>query len=486
MPTISKIGIIQNAPLTADLSGNLRQIVQGYRECLDHGAQLVIAAGDALCGHELLDLARRRSFLLHTRAALSALSQELGDVPLLLGAYTFLLDEGSGEIDEDSETTHPLPVPYLIEHDHVMELPEAEISDILGMKVYIDLDNLLVLPDPRQVDLMIRLPMQPWHPGSETEETRMSRWQARNCNAPIVYVHSVGTADGKLFAGGSHACLSQGKNLGRMPFFEAKSKVFNFKRKKAAETLLPTREELLCLALQRGIYDTVRNCGYSGICLDIDQKNAAILAALCIQALGRENVWALTFQHKKNRAEALGIRCKEIELDYLAQSTASLMGGANNAELRTRLAACMQMTLSEQRGLMMISSLSRNNAMLGEFTLYGESCGILAPFGNLYENEIDGIRRYLSSTHFPGLSKIPYHAENDTQHQIIRDLVDRNLPPSALLEGLGSRDYRENDVRFIQRKIAASAYKRSQLPLTLQLEPEDEHSHFPLSHRLND
>lgn len=80
-----KIGIIQSFPATADFSGNLRRIVQGYRECLDHGAELIIAPATALCGLAPLALTGRRSFMMQTRAALDALAAELGSVPLLLG-----------------------------------------------------------------------------------------------------------------------------------------------------------------------------------------------------------------------------------------------------------------------------------------------------------------------------------------------------------------------------------------------------------------
>ena len=67
--SIKKIGIIQNAPLPGDFSNNLRAIVQGYRECLDHGADIVVAPAAALCGLEPQSLATRSSFLAQTQAA---------------------------------------------------------------------------------------------------------------------------------------------------------------------------------------------------------------------------------------------------------------------------------------------------------------------------------------------------------------------------------------------------------------------------------
>ena len=70
-----KIGLIQNDPITADLSRNLRQIVQGYRECLEHGADIVVASAHALCGAGVKDLAKRISFLQQTEDAIETLGR---------------------------------------------------------------------------------------------------------------------------------------------------------------------------------------------------------------------------------------------------------------------------------------------------------------------------------------------------------------------------------------------------------------------------
>ena len=85
---ITKIGIIQIASLPGDFPNNLRAVVNGYRECLEHGAQLVVAPASAVCGLEPHSLARRDSFLAQTQDCLEKISKELGEVPMLLAAYS--------------------------------------------------------------------------------------------------------------------------------------------------------------------------------------------------------------------------------------------------------------------------------------------------------------------------------------------------------------------------------------------------------------
>ena len=82
-----KIGIIQTTPLTADFSNNVRQIIQGYRDCINHGATLVVASAYALCGAGAKDLASRTSFLQQAETAIEYLSSELGEVPLITASY---------------------------------------------------------------------------------------------------------------------------------------------------------------------------------------------------------------------------------------------------------------------------------------------------------------------------------------------------------------------------------------------------------------
>lgn len=500
MSRLSKIGIIQNAPLTADLSNNLRQIVQGYRECLEHGAQLVVAASDALCGHALQALAYRRTFLQQTQNALKTLAAELGDVPLLLGAYTFLFDDEpydpaiSPKIQDDfdlicngegdREKAAPTLVPFLLQHGSVTELFEGEVADIQGLQVYVDCDDMEILPDYHPLHLIVRLPSKPWYAGEEGEDDRTRSWESRQSGVPVIQVKSVGTADGRLYSGGSALYGSNGQVAERLPFFESHNRVLDLKRRSRTS---PDGEtgHILRKALVRGIRDTVRNNGYSGVSICMDQKNSPLLAALSILALGADNVWGVTFQGNAAMAEAMGISCRRINIDPVSAEAAACMPGTDSRELQSRIASAMQMTLAEQRGFMQMTALSRSEIMTGSFTLYGESCGYLAPLGSLYEEEICQLCTQLKPQ-FPSLASIPSEPENPELNLIIHDLADKNLSSTALLEGYGSADYKENDVRLVQRKIMASALKRSQFPMALHIEPDEEQLSYPISHRLND
>ncbi len=488
-----KAGMIQNAPLTADFPNNLRSIVQGYRECLDHGAELVVAPATALCGPHPGALASRRSFLRQTQAALEALSHELGRAPLLLGAYAPLFPDDEGDIIfADGECDSPLCgpdgkpcidlVPFLLEKDTVTELCDADVTEIDGHRVYVDICAGEVLPDDVDFDLLVHLADAPWHADAARQGEESLRWEARSNNAPVIHAQAVGTAGGHIYAGGSAICNAEGKTIMRLPFFETAARVADVCGAAHARAL-PRAEELLEQALIRGIRDSVHNNGYNSVCLPLDHANAPLLATLCAEALGASHVQGVSFGGSSSgthAAEALGISIQQLDAAPVLAAAQAKEGSA----LAKRLQAAMLSSHAEEAGHMLLCPLGRHEVMLGQFTLYGDSCGLLAPLGNLYRMDIHLLTQLLGERH-PGLSGTLAEPTHPEQDRIIHELADRNIAPSELLAN-NPILFPENDVRQIQRRLIAAALKRTQLPIILHVDAPSEQQEVPVCHRLND
>ncbi len=490
-----KIGIIQNAPLTADFPNNLRSIVQGYRDCLDHGAELVVAPATALCGPAPGALTTRRSFLNQTQAALEALSHELGDAPLLLGAYAPLFPEDADEWEAldysetpgqnaygpDSASCVDL-VPFLIEKDTVTELADAEVTDIAGVSAYVDICSGEVLPEEVDFDLLIHLADTAWHADAARQAEENRRWEARSNSVAVVYAQAVGTAGEYLYAGGSGIYTADGKTLLRLPFFETANRVADLASAPHSRAL-PRPEELLEQALMRGIRDSVHQNGYNTVCLPLNHPNAPLLAALCAEALGSANVRGISFAEDSpaaSTAKALGIEVEQLE-------TAPVLAAARvepSSPLATRLQAALMANHADEAGHMLLCPLGRHEIMLGQFTLYGESCGLIAPLGNLYQMDIHLLTQLMCERH-PGLAGTLAEPTHPEQDRIIHELADRNIAPSELLAN-NPILFPENDVRHVQRRIIASALKREQLPPLLHVDAPREQHEFPVCHRMND
>ena len=495
MTTISKIGLIQTAPLPGDFSNNLRAIVQGYRECLDHGAELIVAPASALCGLEPRDLANRSSFIHQTQNALDTLSRELGSAPLLLAAYTTVINDDelyvgiAGEDDAEDNTQwiqnnrSVVLTPYLLEKDSVTELENGSSVPIHGTQFYVDTSDEELLPD-EPFHFIVRLPDTPWYAGAAQDNEETRKWEASMAGCHVLCCRAVGTAGGNLYGGGSAIYTPDGAVLQRLPFFETAAKVIDCNRKPNA-LHLPDADELLSQALERGIRDSVRNNCFSGVCLPLDHPHSALLGVLCVEALGAANVCGISFDPENELAKKLGISCVSPQIDKLSDAAATTTGGEDSAALQERMRAAIAISHAESRGMMLLCPLGRREIMLGEFHMYGLSAGHIAPLGNLYDIDIFLLCKHFREQYsnvFGTLTEPPHSQAN----RIIHELIDLNTPPSALLREDRNYMFKENDVRLIQRKLVASAYKRTQLPLILRVDAPQQRLIFPLSHRLND
>lgn len=496
--SLKKIGIIQSRSLPGAFPDNLRQIVQGYRECLDHGANIVIAPLTALSGLASDDLKRRRSFLRQMEEAAETLAAELAitDTPLLTGYCINPLlslpdddDDNAWEMDDgllyDAEEedysmhTSVITVPCLIHRGTIRILTDGGTATIGDILCHVTSSGEESLPDG-DVDLIVHMPETPWHNLSTETETNIFSWESHASQVPVVCVHPVGSEAGQLFGGGS-ALYHQNKMAGLLPLFETACCTLRIPTSTKVTGIKPP--ELITQvekALLFGIRDTVQQQGYTGVCLSLDYPNSKLLAYLCVQALGADNVCGISFSGEKYP----GIKSIDIQADELMKLAGKLLNSNDDGALEQRLKASLMSTLAEDKRLMLLSTLDRHTIMLGDFTLYGESCGYLAPLGNLYR-----IDSFLLSRHIADKAPEMLHAiaepTQPEQDRIIHDLSERNISASDML--LNNRDgLQENTVRSIQRKLAASALKRTQLPLILRLAAPSEQLTIPLSNRLND
>lgn len=480
-----KVGIIQNSPRTADFSNNLRHIVQGYRACLDHGAELVVASAHALCGPGLYDLATRDSFRKQMKLALETLSRELGTAPLILGAYSTREEGDFAWEDEESSSFSPTLTPYFLENDVVEELTNGELLEWENRRIFITTQDTPVQPGLDSFDMIVHLGSEPWYAAMLQQEEIARQNEALNNEAAVVHAACVSTAESFVYGGGSGIYSPTGKTLMRLPWFDAESRVTDIAPPyREASTTKETEAATLARMLQQGIRDTVRQYGYGGVCLSMDSPNSTLLAALAIDALGSANVEGVSFGNGEDSARQLGISCRTLDIAPMLQQANELLGNEEEYTLKARIQASLLSTHSDSRGLLLLCPLSRREIMLGHFTLYGESCGMLAPLGNLYDMDLHMLQQEYRErySHIFGTLAEPEAPQKDI---ILHALADCNVSAGRFIRE-NNFGLEENEVHQVQRKLIASALKRSQLPFTLQVSAPDEQLRIPSAHRLND
>lgn len=490
-----KIGIIQNSPLTADFSGNIRQIIQGYRECADHGADLIIAPAFGLSGAQLKDLANRTSFLHQINDALEYMSQEVSGPPLLMASYISMHDLFMADFEDDEEIVFAsegtlstdenkgLLVPFLIEPGDITELEDSEMVYVNGMKVYVDLHDDNVVIDDMEPDLIVHLGTCPWYATSAQEFEARHRFEAQENEVPVISVKHVGASNGVIYGGGSAIYLPNGKTQTRLPFFTPMAKVCTIDGTITAKSL-PSEEELLSEALITGIRDTVKHSGYEGVCFDLDSPYSELMAILSAKALGSDKVYALNFSKKESAIASLGVSVKNIQLNDICKGIADSLDEAQDQDLEKRIQNTTLITYADSNGLMPLTSITRHDIMTGNFVLYGNAGGYLAPLGNLYTMDAYLLCTYYKEQ-YPALFGTLQEPSSPEQDRIIHELADKNIGASSLLND-HMCPFEENSIRSVQRRMISSALKRTMLPVVLQVAKPKERMDIPFHHRLND
>ncbi len=487
-----KIGIIQNFSIAGDFSKNLRALVQGYRSCIDQGADLVIASAYALCGIEPQDLIRRESFLEQTENALIALSQEINCAPLILAAYSNELSEREelellGMQDEelmDYSIESRLGL-FLLEEGNISQLEEAELIEHAGLTFCAELGHEESLSDLEDLDFILRFGTQAWYAGSCKKEHESRSWEAEFSHTPHICVNPVGAAEGFVYAGASCAYDAKGKLIKRLALFDEDAQVFSLTRQGSDEPL-PSEEELLRQALVLSIKKAAELGAFRGACVAMDQTYAPLLLLLTVEALGREQVQGISFRGENAFLNQLGLKCHQIELGDIPYQLGerSDLDEQHLLSLSQRVQACLTTGVAEKHHLLLLSSLNRQELVLGSFTLYAQNCANMLPLGSLYEIDLYLLSQHLSKD-YPGyFSELPLPARPELG-RIIHESLDRNQSSSSLLHKYPDQ-LQEKDVRYVQRRAIASAQKRSQLPLIVHTERVSEIYSYPVYHKLND
>jgi len=288
-------------------------------------------------------------------------------------------------------------------------------------------------------ELILNLSASPFAIGKPMRRLEIFSKHCEENRCPLVFASCAGAQDEILFDGHSFALNSDGSLASIAKNFEEDLLFLSFDRGKwgscSGATDLPEDDWNYVLAgLQKGIEDYVHKTGFEKIHLGLSGGiDSALVAYLAAEALGPENVYAISMPTKFNSeatkndarmlAEKLGIHFEEIPIsDILNQSakTMKLEGtGLAFENLQSRIRGMTLMTQSAVHGSLVLATGNKSEFAMGYATLYGDMCGAIAPIGDLYKTQV---------------FELCHHIQNSKGRPFPPELLSR--PPSAeLAEG---------------------------------------------------
>jgi NAD+ synthase (glutamine-hydrolysing) len=445
------LALAQTNPVVGDLAGNADQIMEAAEKAAAAGADLLATGEMAISGYPIEDLASRPSFLKSASNAVRDLAKRLQDAGL--GDLIVIVGHPDGPFEPRLLGTTNAPTAIaqncvsVLQHGHVKaryakhHLPNYSVFD--EYRIFVPGDELLVLringtdvavivcedlwrdggPVGRVLEadagLLVVVNASPFERDKDEVRLPLVTRRATESATIVAYVNIVGGQDDLVFDGDSVVVDGSGTILARAPQFEEHLLVVDLELPDAIEdvalpdrvsrvtlsvpdrrndplpidvAILPDDREQLWNALVSGLRDYVRKNGFRSVVLGLSGGiDSAVCAALAVDAIGAENVHAVSMPsrhssgHSRSDAEALAER---VGLHFSIEPIADLvlpfedqlsLDGVAAENVQARVRGVILMSLSNLHGHLVLTTGNKTEIAIGYSTIYGDSVGGFAP-----------------------------------------------------------------------------------------------------------
>jgi NAD+ synthase (glutamine-hydrolysing) len=265
--------------------------------------------------------------------------------------------------------------------------------------------------------LLVSINASPFNKGKMAVRCEMVSHRAKSARLPIVFVNLVGGNDGIIFDGASIIADASGKIILQAPPFTEFTGTVDLDCGVADSRCLPGDDiETVRSALVLGIRDYARKNNFRTVVLGLSGGiDSAVVAALAAEALGKENVLAVTMPSPYSSrgsvddsfdlGRRLGIDVVEKPIGDAFHALRNQLGlpepniknkGAEETaveNLQSRLRGNILMSISNAQGRLLLSTGNKSELALGYCTLYGDTNGGLAVIGDVLKTEVYELAR---------------------------------------------------------------------------------------------
>lgn len=527
------IALSQLNYIIGDIEGNTSKILTEIEKAKSIKADLIVFSELAICGYPPKDLLDYPSFIERCENALEEVKQASSGIGVLVGgpawsklprgkklynsAFFFAEQQLMRRIDKTLLPTYDIFDEYrYFEPNNLFECVDFK-GEKIAVTICEDLWNVdeeklykttpmdeLIKQNPT---VMINLSGSPYsYNHVEARRTRM-QLNAKSYNLPLFYVNQVGGNTDILFDGGSMFINRKGEIVEECAFYTEDFKVINWDSKNVYEDNHQDYYDydigLIHDALVMGVRDYFQKVGFKKAVLGSSGGiDSAVVHAIAAEALGAENVKAITMPSKYSSsgsvddAEQLAnnlrspfsiIPIKDVFDSFNETLSPEFEGTEPNVteeNLQARSRGIILMAYSNKFGHMVLNTSNKSESAVGYSTLYGDMCGGLSVIGDLYKEQVYELARFINRYG----EVIPYAIINKEPSAELRpDQKDSDsLPPYPILDkilfhyieekkgwqeivDLGEERLTEELVRKIVRMVDRNEYKRFQASPTLRI-----------------
>jgi len=552
-----RVALAQINPTVGDLEGNVAKIRAGLEQARTLGCRLVAFPELAITGYPPEDLLFKSAFIEANLRALAEITRATNGLTVVVG-FVDKRDDifNAAAVLHDGSLAGVYHKRYLPnygvfdENRYFQAGAEAPVFTVgetcFAVNVCEDIwypTGPTTLQALAGAELVVTINASPYHAGKGHQRERMIATRAADEVVCLAFVNTAGGQDELVFDGGSLIVNERGETVARGRQFAEDfvvadldldgvfhARLRDSRRRKekldAAQTPrrlltslpapaappLPPREVLAPLApvdevfhaLVLGTHDYVRKNGFKHVVIGLSGGiDSALVAAIAVEALGRENVTGVTMpspyssggtrRDAKRLAKNLGIDFQTLPITpvftgfkkTLAAPFKGLKEDVAEENIQARIRGTLLMALSNKFGWLVLTTGNKSEIAVGYSTLYGDMAGGFAVIKDVPKTLVYEVARHVNAR--AGRDVIPRSIFDRAPSAELRpDQTDQDtLPPYPELDAIlhayveedrgvaemVARGFAEETVRRVVRMVDSNEYKRRQGPIGVKITP---------------
>ena len=523
-----RIALAQINPTVGDLPANEAAIARNMAAAKDAGAQAVVFPELSVTGYPPKDLLLKPQFIEDNKAVVQRLAAKAVGIEAIIGYAEInpnpvgrnlynaaaVLRDGrvasvhfktllpTYDVFDESRYFEPGPVSAT---ENLFELD----GQVIGQSICEDLwndetliarrlyhQNPIALLDAAGADLMVNSSASPFVAGKHEFRLKLIGGQAKQADAPMVYVNQVGGNDELVFDGCSCVFDGRGNLIAQAKAFEEDLLIVDLDGRDNRVETVPEGLESIHAALVLGLRDYVRKCGFKQVVLGLSGGiDSALVCAIAVAALGKENVMGVAMPSRyssehsigdaKALAENLGIQFHVVPIadahDCFESSLKPVFAGRTNditeENMQARLRGNILMSISNKFGNLLLTTGNKSEVATGYCTLYGDMCGGLAVISDVPKTTVWSLSRWInehagreiiptnSITKPPSAELAPGQLDQDSlpSYDVLDGILHRLIEEDKSLKEIVKEGYDPQVVLKVTQLVDRSEYKRRQM-----------------------
>lgn len=521
-----RIAAAQINATVGSLEDNANKIKEYIAKAKQQHADLIIFPELAITGYPPEDLLLKPKFINDNIEHIKDIAAQVNGISAVIG----FVDKSSNELFNAAaiisdgkirEIYHKIHLPNYGVFDekryfsHGTKPIVYNFNDVLtGINICEDVwvdDSPVKTQSKNGAKLILVINASPYHCGKIKEREKIVQKHAKENGVYIVYVNLVGGQDELVFDGYSMAVSPDGKIIAQLPGFKEDLLIVDIPINQTGNKplfLSQPKEKLqmeaeVYNALLLGLKDYIKKNGFKHVVIGLSGGiDSAIVAALAVDALGKENVHGVfmptryssneSWEDAKQLADNLGIEIFNIPIDNLFGDYLKLFdpyfkgkkADITEENLQARIRGNIMMAFSNKFGWIVLTTGNKSEMSTGYATLYGDMAGGFAVIKDVPKTlvyKISNYRNLLSPVipqriidKAPTAELRPDQKDSDSlpEYDILDVVLKQYIEDDKEAKEIIAAGFDKQTVYKIINLVDKSEYKRRQSPPGIKITPK--------------